>query len=237
MFRPPYYSRRYVLDPNLYKNRAIEDVLIGVDGIYVDFTRTDANLANVEVSIDKGDWVTLASSPAFETNRVFTNLRIRWSSSEDGKTVAFVMTGEARLRIIPPFTTYTTIVGSSINVPVRIATSDIMVPIDIQGDMLGLARDTTVQTLIANDYNLLSLDLGTARTDALIESNVISFCIADATSGATYSIKLFSTAKPAIDQSIAKPGFCLERLNKANLYLTNTAQTGYTLKILVLKRV
>ncbi len=99
------------------------------------------------------------------------------------------------------------------------------------------ASEATQLMHFANDYNPLTIDLGIARTDELIESNVIAFCVVDATSGATYSLKLFNTTKPAIDQSIAKPGFCLERLALANLYLTNSAQTGYVLKILVLKRV
>ncbi len=93
------------------------------------------------------------------------------------------------------------------------------------------------QSEIANDYRLLTIDLSTARTDSLEIDNVISFCIVDVSSGATYSIKLFSTTNDPIDQSIAGKGFCVEGLAKASIYLTNSAQPGYYLKLLVLRRV
>jgi hypothetical protein len=95
--------------------------------------------------------------------------------------------------------------------------------------------DLAISNLIASDYDFLNIDLSTARTDQLIASSVIAFYILDASSGATYSIKLFSATKPALDQSVLPKGSGIERLAKANLYLTNTAQSGAYVKILVLK--
>jgi hypothetical protein len=59
--------------------------------------------------------------------------------------------------------------------------------------------------------------------------------VVDASAGATYSIKLFSTASDPIDQSIASKGFCMERLARASIYLSNVSQSGYYLKLLVLR--
>jgi len=89
--------------------------------------------------------------------------------------------------------------------------------------------------IIARDYDLLVLDLGVERSDELIATNVITLSIISATSGATYSIKLFSTDKPALSQDILPPSTTIERLNRANVYLSNPAQAGASLKILVFK--
>jgi hypothetical protein len=91
----------------------------------------------------------------------------------------------------------------------------------------------TVSPLTFSDYNLLTIDLGVARTDVLIASNVIYLKVISATSGATYSIKLFDTTRPALDQSIIPVGSEITGIRRANVYLTNTAQSGYSLKILV----
>jgi hypothetical protein len=108
--------------------------------------------------------------------------------------------------------------------------------IGMMEDAIGLSRDSSVRVNYANDYDLLSIDLSTARTDALIATNVITLAIVSYTSGATFSIKMFNTSKPALNQSILTPGTVLERLEQASIYLTNTAQSGYTLNILVFKR-
>jgi hypothetical protein len=89
----------------------------------------------------------------------------------------------------------------------------------------------------ANDYDLLTIDLSTARTDVLIATNVISLYVVDASANATYSIKLFSTDRPALDQSVLPVGSGIERLERANVYLSNTAQSGAYLKLLILRRV
>jgi hypothetical protein len=89
--------------------------------------------------------------------------------------------------------------------------------------------------MLANDYDLLTIDLSTARTDALVASYVVSMCIVDVTPGATYSFKFFDVSKPALDQSILPKGACIEKLNRANVYLTNSAQSGLFLKLLIWK--
>jgi hypothetical protein len=89
--------------------------------------------------------------------------------------------------------------------------------------------------MVATSYDLLTIDLSTARTDSLVGSSVIAFCIVSASSGATYSFKLFSTSNPAISQSIASAGFCMQGLDHASIYFTNTAQSGLSVTLLVLK--
>jgi len=89
--------------------------------------------------------------------------------------------------------------------------------------------------LFATDYDLLILDLGLDRRDALVADNVISFCVVEATTGATYEIKLFDPRKSGLGESVLKPGTCIEKLKRAKLYLSNVAQSGAYLKILVLK--
>jgi hypothetical protein len=203
-----YIKITYVLDPAKYPNRTIEEFLFRnrIDGIYFDYISTTADLNNVEVSIDYGDWYTAGSMAGAEAyGEYFYSLRIRWQSTEDNKKIVVVYTGEKKLRVVSPFQS-----------------------IIITKDLVGLDK-------LVNDYDLLSIDLSTARTDALIASYVVSMCIADASAGATYSIKLFSTNKPALDQSILGKGACIEKLNRANVYITNTAQSGYFLKLLIWK--
>jgi hypothetical protein len=102
----------------------------------------------------------------------------------------------------------------------------------ISGEAIGLMN--VLSPLSASNYNLLNIDLGVARTDQLIATNVISFKILESTPAtATYSIKLFSTANPALDQTILRPGTVVNYLRRANIYLTNSAQTGVTLSILI----
>jgi hypothetical protein len=101
----------------------------------------------------------------------------------------------------------------------------------LRGEML--AKDSTVSPLTFADYNLLTIDLGVAQTDVLIATNVTYLKVISATSGATYSIKLFDTTKPSLDQTIIPAGAEITGIRRANIYLTNSAQAGYTLKLLV----
>jgi|GEM_PF-6774794 len=83
--------------------------------------------------------------------------------------------------------------------------------------------------LTAIDYNIISLDLSIARTDVLVASNVIFLMILDSTtSTAQYTLKLFSTTNKAITQDIAPPGTVIERLRRANVYVSNPAQASGT---------
>jgi hypothetical protein len=202
-----YIKVTYVLDPSKYPNRTIEEFLFKnrIDGIYFDFINTTADLNNVEVSIDYGDWYTAGSMTGAEAyGEYFYSFRMKWLPTEDYKKIVVVYTGEKKLRVVSPFQS-----------------------VIISKDLVGLDK-------LVNDYNLLSIDLSTARTDALIASYVVSMCIVDASAGATYSFKFFSTANDALDQNILGKGVCIEKLNRANVYLTNPAQSGY-LKVLLWK--
>jgi len=89
--------------------------------------------------------------------------------------------------------------------------------------------------LFATDYDLLIIDLGIYRRNELIADNVISFCIADAPVDVTYEIRLFDPSKPPLTEKELKVGTCIEKLKRAKLYLSNGAQSGAYLRILVLK--
>jgi hypothetical protein len=101
-----YIRIAYTLDPEMYPNRTIEEFLFKnrIDGIYIDFVNTTANLNNVEVSIDYGDWYTasLLQGGAEAYGEYFYSLRIRWSSSEDGKKLFIIYTGEKKLKLVTP---------------------------------------------------------------------------------------------------------------------------------------
>ncbi|MCC5990207.1 MAG: hypothetical protein LM558_01680 [Thermosphaera sp.] len=92
-----------------------------------------------------------------------------------------------------------------------------------------------VTGLSALDYDIISLDLSTARTDELIASNVVFLKILESTpSTAQYTLKLFSTTKKTITQDIAPPGTAFERLRRASVYVSNPAQsTGTKLDLFV----
>ena len=203
-----YIKITYVLDPAKYPNRTIEEFLFRnrIDGIYFDFINTTADLNNVEVSIDYGDWYTGGSMAGAEAyGEYFYSFRLKWQATEDYKKIVVVYTGEKKLRVVTPFQS-----------------------VVISKDLVGLDK-------LANDYDLLSIDLSTARTDALIASYVVSMCVIDASIGATYSFKFFDVSKPSLDQSILPKGACIEKLNRANVYLTNSAQSNLFLKLLVWK--
>jgi len=101
-----YIKATYVLDPAKYPNRTIEEFLFRnkIDGIYIDFINTTANLNNIEISIDYGDWYTasLMQGGAEAYGEYFYSLRLRWLPSEDNKKIVVVYTGEKRLRLVTP---------------------------------------------------------------------------------------------------------------------------------------
>jgi len=103
---PRYIKKAYILDPKMYPNRMIEEFLFHnkIDGIYFDFINTTANLNNIEVSIDYGDWylASMMLGGAEAHGEYFYSLRIRWQPSEDGKKIIIVYTGEKKLRMITP---------------------------------------------------------------------------------------------------------------------------------------
>jgi hypothetical protein len=95
--------------------------------------------------------------------------------------------------------------------------------------------DLLLPGLTASDYDIISLDLSTARTDVIIASNVIFLKILESTtSTAQYTLKLFDTTKKVITQDMTPPGTTIERLRRARVYVSNPAQaTGTKLDIFV----
>jgi len=105
----------------------------------------------------------------------------------------------------------------------------------------GVAKESTLLVLIrtqsANDYEKLDIDLGVARTDEVIASNVHGFRILRRTAGATFELKMIDATKTPLNQDDIPDGGGLTGFEPTDLLLTNTAQTGYTLTIVVFKRV
>jgi hypothetical protein len=96
--------------------------------------------------------------------------------------------------------------------------------------------DLLLPGLTASDYDIISIDLSTARTDELVASNVVFLKILESTSStAQYTLKLFSPTRKAITQDIAPPGTVIERLRRTSVYVSNPAQpAGTRLDIFVL---
>jgi hypothetical protein len=103
------------------------------------------------------------------------------------------------------------------------------------------ASESTLSTVaslvagfLASDYDIISLDLSTARTDALVASNVIFLKILESTTDtAQYTLKLFDTTKKGITQDMAPPGTTIEKLRRANVYISNPAQPGARLDLFI----
>jgi len=100
--------------------------------------------------------------------------------------------------------------------------------VHIAGDLVGLLR-------LVRDYDIISLDLSVARSNTLVADNVIYLKVLESTTpGATYSIKLFDTAKKDITQAVLPPGGDIRWLNRAKVYVSNPAQpTGYKLDLFI----
>ena len=183
----------------------------GVDRIYL--LKSNADISNVSISVDGGDLIPLSDFLPAEILPPPEYIRLYWEPSEDNKEIQFLFGREYFKRAVQYVV--------------------VMRDFDLKPDTELMA--STSRYHVANDYNLLSIDLSTARTDTLIADRVVALLVADASPGAQYSIKLFSPSKPAIDHMIAKPGFSIERLALANVYLSNPALAGESLKLLVLR--
>jgi hypothetical protein len=191
----------------------VETIYEWGDFISVDIENTTADLSKVWVKFDNSPfWLRL--SDYYDTEVYFNFLTLKWDRSEVGKTLYLIIGREFRFR------------------KYRGAVA-------VVADFVNLAKEQTLSalyaSLVAVDYDLLTIDLSVERSDELIATNVISLTIASATADARYSIKLFSPTKPALTQDVLPPGSTIERLNRANVYLSNPAQPGSTLTILVLK--
>jgi len=79
------------------------------------------------------------------------------------------------------------------------------------------------------------IDLSIARTDELIATKPISVQILSYTSGATFSLKFeFKDGSTlTLTQDELSPGDIIA-LMAEKLYLTNSAQSGHTLKLLIM---
>jgi len=132
-----YVRKKFPLNTTLYPARMIIESIV-FDRMYVDLKNTTASLDNVEVSIDENDFITLSylvnGIELGELQRVGGVVRevitpkphvvkIRWASSEDGKTVVLIFGREAMIKIAPPSS------------------------IILAGDSVGLAKDYTLQNI------------------------------------------------------------------------------------------
>jgi hypothetical protein len=94
--------------------------------------------------------------------------------------------------------------------------------------------NSLLSNLLASDYDIISLDLSTARTDELVASNVIFLMILESTtSTAQYTLKLFDMTKKTITQDVAPPGTVFERLRRARVYVSNPAQPDAKLDLFI----
>jgi len=140
-----YIKKVYKLDPNLYPNRVIEEDLSKnrIDGIYIDFLNTTANLNNIDFSVDESDWfpASLGQAGIEIHGYAVYRLRIRWLSSEDGKQLVLLYAGEQRIRFTVALQT-----------------------VSIVRDDVGLAKDATVA-------NVKNLDVALSVLYKLIKFN------------------------------------------------------------------
>jgi hypothetical protein len=216
--RPVTKSPILVLTPRDGNRRLVYNVPPGVDRIYLSSEGTTADISKIRIIVDDGDVLDLAEFVPAEIMPSPKRIVLEWDPSEDNKTIQFLFGREYYKRAI----TYAEIVRSW----------DIAPKLDI----LSTKLDTLISMLpiTASDYNIISLDLSTARTDVLVASNVIFLKVLESTTqGAQYTLKLFSTAKPGITHVIAPPGTAFERLRMANVYVSNPAQTGARLDLFV----
>jgi hypothetical protein len=183
----------------------------GVDRIYL--LRSTADISKINISVDGGDLISLSDFLPAEILPPPERIFLYWEPSEDNKEIQFLFGREYYRRAVQYVV--------------------VMRDFDLKPDTELIA--STSRYHVANDYNLLNIDLSTARTDALIADRVVALSVVGASPGAQYSLKLFSPDKPAIDHTIAKVGFTLERLALANVYLSNPALVNEYVKLLVLR--
>ena len=89
-----------------------------------------------------------------------------------------------------------------------------------------------------NDYSVLNVDLGTARTDEPIADKVVQLIVLDRSTNASLDIKLISTDKDTINiPSDLDVGGAVSNTEPFSVYATNSAQSGEYVKLLVLRRV
>ena len=92
-------------------------------------------------------------------------------------------------------------------------------------------------TVSANDYGKLTIDLGIARTDVVIATLVHGFRVMAYSTGAVFTLKLIDATKSGLTQADLPVGAEITDFEPTNLLLTNTAQAGLSLTLLVFRRV
>ena len=211
--RPVTKSPVIELTPRDGNRRLVYNVPPGVDRIYLSSEGTTADISRIRISVDHGDFITLSEFvPVGEYRPPPRQIILEWDPTEDNKTVQFIFGREYYKRDI----TYVEVIKSW----------DIAPKLDTIASLL--------PGLTASDYDIISLDLSIVRSDALVAQNVIFLKVLESsTTNAVYSIKLFSTDKPPITQSVLPPGATLERLRRARVYVSNPLQPGSRLDLLV----
>jgi uncharacterized protein YndB with AHSA1/START domain len=231
--RPVTKSPVLVLQPVDGNRRLVYNVPPGVDRIYI-AGGTTADISKVRVVVDDGDVLDLSEFVPAEITPP-KKIVLEWDPSEDNKTIQFLFGREYYKRAI----TYAEIVRSWDIAP---KLDTILGQLDVK--LSSRASESTLTTvsqkldtlapLTASDYDIISLDLSVTRTDALVASNVIFLKVLESTTqGATYTLKLFNPSKPGITQAVLPPGSAIERLRRANVYVSNPAQTGAWLYLFV----
>jgi hypothetical protein len=210
--RPVTKSPVITLQPRDGSRRLVYLVPPGIDRIYISPSGTTADISKIRIVVDDGDVLDLSEFvPADITPP--KKIVLEWDPTEDNKTIQFLFGREYYRRAI----TYAEIVKSW----------DIAPKLDTLSSKLDTL--TSMLPITASDYNIISLDLSVARTDALVASNVIFLKVLESTtSNASYTIKLFDPSKPGITQSVLPPGGVIERLRRANVYVSNPAQPAGT---------
>jgi len=107
-------------------------------------------------------------------------------------------------------------------------------------EKFGATKETTLiellRGLLPNRHSKLVVDLSTARTDAVLITSAVGFKILSRSAGATFSLKLHIGSDYLTQADIAdKEG--IEVFAPSDLMMTNAAQVGLSVTILVLRRV
>jgi len=205
--RPVTKSPVIVLAPRDGIRRLTYPLPPGIECIYISPSGTTADISKIRIIVDDGDVLDLSEFVPAEILPPPRKITLEWDSSEDNKTIQFLFGRVYYRRAIA----YTEVVRSW----------DVAPKLDTISALL--------TGLTASDYNIISLDLSTARTDVLVAQNVTFLKVLESTtSGATYTIKLFDPSKPPITQSILPPGGVIERLRRARVYVSNPAQASGT---------
>jgi len=191
-----YFEKTIVLNPNISPSRSYTEYIV-FDRMYIDPVNTTANLSNVQISIDDGYPITASNlSNGVEIGTLQNvggvlrevavpkphKLTFYWQSSEDNKQIALIFGYEASIKISPPNQSYIT--GGSVNATITGSTTT--VPVGVQSDSLGLAKDATLRPIIkASLFN----------TSVSANTNILSSDITPTNSPATFRIyATFDTA-------------------------------------------